>query len=246
MPVGLAGYGYEIIVITPQEKKWPLRFLNWAVQMEIVQDAEMLERVQEIGAVTIEHVRREEYRSVEKRHAGPHGTSSCSWHGSLISLRSLPRSREQACPKRNEQRVGRKVGKPAKSADLSGWKRYHSPHDDVLDKHGYKEARDAQDHRGNWHHPMEIAKTIRVVRDITEIRSKSRQTGKRHSTPRTAAPQLSDPQSMTLSVAIAYWLVPLVAFVISGIYLIPPTFCPPPQLVYWIPPADDFLLPLTE
>jgi hypothetical protein len=57
VPPALAGYGYEILVVTPQQEEWPLRFLNWAVQMEILKDVEFLDRVQEIGAVTVEDVR---------------------------------------------------------------------------------------------------------------------------------------------------------------------------------------------
>jgi hypothetical protein len=56
VPSGLAGYGYEILVVTRQQEEWPLMFLNWAVQMEILRDVEFLDRVQEIGAVTVEDV----------------------------------------------------------------------------------------------------------------------------------------------------------------------------------------------
>jgi hypothetical protein len=30
---GLAGYGYELVVLTPRPQRWPLQFMNWAVPL---------------------------------------------------------------------------------------------------------------------------------------------------------------------------------------------------------------------
>ena len=53
---GVAGYGYELLVRTYTREFWPLMFLNWAVQAEILYDGGLLERVRELGAVTVEGV----------------------------------------------------------------------------------------------------------------------------------------------------------------------------------------------
>jgi hypothetical protein len=53
---GLAGYGYEILLLSRTREFWPLLFLNWVVPVEILHDADILGRVREIGAVTVEDV----------------------------------------------------------------------------------------------------------------------------------------------------------------------------------------------
>jgi hypothetical protein len=53
---GLAGYGYELLVHTRHEARWPLMFLNWAVPHEILHGLDLLNRVEEFGAVTVEDV----------------------------------------------------------------------------------------------------------------------------------------------------------------------------------------------
>jgi len=53
----LAGYGYEIAILTKEVGMWPFMFINTIVQMEILNDIGFLERVQEIGAVTIDRVK---------------------------------------------------------------------------------------------------------------------------------------------------------------------------------------------
>jgi hypothetical protein len=55
-PEGLAGYGYELVVRTYTAEFWPLMFLNWAVQAEILYDGDLLARVREFGGVTVEGV----------------------------------------------------------------------------------------------------------------------------------------------------------------------------------------------
>jgi hypothetical protein len=56
VPVGWAGYGYEILVLTTQKEQWPLGFLNWSVQAEIVNDMDLRRRLQKYGAMTVEEV----------------------------------------------------------------------------------------------------------------------------------------------------------------------------------------------
>jgi hypothetical protein len=49
-----AGYGYEVAVLTPRPEGWALGPVSWLVQMELVKDVELLDRVDEMGGVTIE------------------------------------------------------------------------------------------------------------------------------------------------------------------------------------------------
>ena len=50
----LAGYGYEIAVLTRRPEAWATNLVAWAVNAEILNDVDMLDRVQEIGAVTVQ------------------------------------------------------------------------------------------------------------------------------------------------------------------------------------------------
>lgn len=54
---GAAGYGYELAVLAEADEKWPLAFLQWAVDAEIVNDVGLLEQVKAKGSTTIENVR---------------------------------------------------------------------------------------------------------------------------------------------------------------------------------------------
>lgn len=54
VPPGLAGYGYEICVLTKKPEPWATNLVAWAVNAEILNDVEMLDRVEEIGAVTVQ------------------------------------------------------------------------------------------------------------------------------------------------------------------------------------------------
>lgn len=56
VPAGWAGYGYEILLLTRQKDYWPLGFLNWAVQAEILNDMDLLARIHKYGAMTVEDV----------------------------------------------------------------------------------------------------------------------------------------------------------------------------------------------
>ena len=53
MPPGLAGYGYEAIVLTPDEADWPTLFLSWFVTNEINHDAGFLAHVSHEGAALL-------------------------------------------------------------------------------------------------------------------------------------------------------------------------------------------------
>lgn len=53
VPAGLAGYGYEVMLITEDEATdWPLHFLNWIVPLEILHDVNLLSRVNDLAAIT--------------------------------------------------------------------------------------------------------------------------------------------------------------------------------------------------
>jgi hypothetical protein len=53
---GRPGYGYEIIVIANESKDWPLWFLQWAANAEILNDADLLGRVEKYDGLTIEDI----------------------------------------------------------------------------------------------------------------------------------------------------------------------------------------------
>lgn len=53
VPAGLAGYGYEALVITSEQADWPTLFLSWFVTNEINHDAGWLKRVLHDGAVVV-------------------------------------------------------------------------------------------------------------------------------------------------------------------------------------------------
>lgn len=74
IPAGLAGYGYEVLLLTRERDFWPLMFLNWAVPAEILRDVDLLGRVLEVGAVTIEAVSLGEAGSSAFLIAPPHET----------------------------------------------------------------------------------------------------------------------------------------------------------------------------
>lgn len=50
------GYGYELIVVTKGEKEWPLWLLQWAVEAELINDVDILGRVEKYNGLTIEDV----------------------------------------------------------------------------------------------------------------------------------------------------------------------------------------------
>jgi hypothetical protein len=56
VPAGLAGYGYELLILTPQADVWPLFTLAWFAQMEILNDIDLLGNVAGSNGVTVESV----------------------------------------------------------------------------------------------------------------------------------------------------------------------------------------------
>lgn len=65
VPSDLAGYGYEIMVLTKKPEPWAANLVGFAVNAEIQRDVELLDRVREIGAVTVEEVAIGEGRSID-------------------------------------------------------------------------------------------------------------------------------------------------------------------------------------
>lgn len=53
---GRAGYGYEILMLTNGRAEWPLSFLQWAVNTELVHDAGLLNRVERHAGLTVEEI----------------------------------------------------------------------------------------------------------------------------------------------------------------------------------------------
>jgi hypothetical protein len=53
---GRAGYGYEILMLTSGRAEWPLSFLQWAVNTELVHDAGLLDRVERHAGLTVEEI----------------------------------------------------------------------------------------------------------------------------------------------------------------------------------------------
>jgi hypothetical protein len=54
MPAQRAGYGYEAVILTRRAESWPRLPLAWLAQVEILKDVGLLDRVEELGGVTIE------------------------------------------------------------------------------------------------------------------------------------------------------------------------------------------------
>jgi hypothetical protein len=51
-----AGYGYELMILTPQPERWPLGPIAWLAEMELKRDLDLLTRVIENQGITIETV----------------------------------------------------------------------------------------------------------------------------------------------------------------------------------------------
>ena len=63
-PAGVAGYGYELLVLTREEARWPLWILQWSANAEILNDAGILDRVNKYSGLTIDGVQVGESESV--------------------------------------------------------------------------------------------------------------------------------------------------------------------------------------
>lgn len=54
---GRPGYGYEIAVMTQSDEEWPLWLLQWALNAEILNDVDLLGRVENHNGLTVEDIR---------------------------------------------------------------------------------------------------------------------------------------------------------------------------------------------
>jgi hypothetical protein len=57
LPASQAGYGYELIILTPKPEAWPLLPLSWFIQMEILNDVDLLGRVIDNQGLTVEGIK---------------------------------------------------------------------------------------------------------------------------------------------------------------------------------------------
>jgi hypothetical protein len=57
VPAGLAGYGYELAILTPTPDAWSLLSLSWFAQMEILSDLGLLDHVAAGNGATVEGVK---------------------------------------------------------------------------------------------------------------------------------------------------------------------------------------------
>lgn len=57
VPAGVAGYGYELMVLTREQAEWPLWILQWAAEAELLHDAGLLGRVDKYDGLTVENIR---------------------------------------------------------------------------------------------------------------------------------------------------------------------------------------------
>jgi hypothetical protein len=63
-PGDAAGYGYEMLVVTRENAEWPLWFLQWACNAEILNDVGILERVETYDGLTVQEIKVGENESV--------------------------------------------------------------------------------------------------------------------------------------------------------------------------------------
>jgi hypothetical protein len=56
-PAGAAGYGYEMLVLTKENSEWPLWFLQWTANAELLNDVGILSRVEKYEGLTIEQIK---------------------------------------------------------------------------------------------------------------------------------------------------------------------------------------------
>lgn len=61
---GSAGYGYEMLLIARENAEWPLWFMQWSVNAEILNDAGILERVEKYNGLTVQDIQVGESDSV--------------------------------------------------------------------------------------------------------------------------------------------------------------------------------------
>jgi len=55
-PEGSAGYGYEMLLIAKENVEWPLWFMQWSANAEILNDAGILDRVEKYQGLTVQDI----------------------------------------------------------------------------------------------------------------------------------------------------------------------------------------------
>ena len=53
---GKAGYGYEVLLIAKENAEWPLRFMQWVGNVILVNDVDLLSRVEKNNGLTVEAI----------------------------------------------------------------------------------------------------------------------------------------------------------------------------------------------
>lgn len=53
---GIAGYGYELVVLARENAQWPLAILQWSAQAEILKDVGFLKRVEKYHGLTVSDI----------------------------------------------------------------------------------------------------------------------------------------------------------------------------------------------
>lgn len=61
---GSAGYGYEMLLIAKENAEWPLWFMQWSANAEILNDAGILDRVEKYQGLTVQDIQVGESESV--------------------------------------------------------------------------------------------------------------------------------------------------------------------------------------
>ncbi len=61
---GSAGYGYEMLLIAKENAEWPLWFMQWSANAEILNDAGILDRVEKYQGLTVQDIQVGENESI--------------------------------------------------------------------------------------------------------------------------------------------------------------------------------------
>ncbi|MEB3752799.1 suppressor of fused domain protein [Acinetobacter sp. MD2(2019)] len=51
-----AGYGYEVLLIAKEDAEWPLRFMQWVGNLILINDVDLLSRVEKNNGLTVEAI----------------------------------------------------------------------------------------------------------------------------------------------------------------------------------------------
>jgi hypothetical protein len=61
---GIPGYGYEMLMITRENAQWPLWFMQWSANAEILNDAGLLDHVNQYNGITVQDIKVGENESI--------------------------------------------------------------------------------------------------------------------------------------------------------------------------------------